>query len=290
MRELVRYYGYAGRAAAVAVLLGAAGCGADADGATAVVLARADGWREGAYEAAGRPYVLIEIAADRARAEQAWNENVTATLPPADGDPGEPGVYGMLDDVDFERRAVVVYSSGTSGTCPAWVRGIETTNGRVEITLGSSAERACTDDYRPYRLVLAVERDALPGLSELPVERIDVPSENLTGVEGRVVAYPAGPRGETDAADSTSCLAASDPFDRDEARERARSLLGLREDQIPESRTVRIARRGDDHPALRMDLRPGRCNVELDADGANRFRVTRVEVEVPAGEDALVVE
>lgn len=290
MRELIRYCRLAGRAAAVAALLAAAGCGADAGGATAVVLARADAWREGAFEAAGRPYVLIEIAADRARAERAWNENVPATLPPADGDPDEPGVYGTLDDVDFERQAVVVYSSGTSGTCPAWVRDIETTNGRVEITLDASAERACTDDHHPYRLVLAVERDALPGLSELPVERIDVPSENLTDVEGRVVAYPAGPSGETDAADGTGCLAASDPFDRDEARERARSLLGLAEDRIPESRTVRIARRGDDHLALTMDLRPGRCNVELDDDGANGFRVTRVEVEVPPGENALVVE
>lgn len=117
-----------------------------------------------------------------------------------------------------------------------------------------------------------------------------MPSENLADVEGRVVAYPAGPSGESDAADSTGCLAASDPFDRDEARRRARSLLGLTEDRIPESRTVRIARRGDDHLALRMDLRPGRCNVELDAGGAGGFRVTRVEVEVPPGEDALVVE
>ncbi len=100
---------------------------------------------------------------------------------------------------------------------------------------------------------------------------------------------PGGARDES-AADRMGCLAPSEPFDRDEARERARALLGLPESQVPESGTVRIARRGDERRALTMELRPGRCNVELDDDGANRFRVTRVSVEVPPGEEALVVD
>lgn len=79
-------------------------------------------------------------------------------------------------------------------------------------------------------------------------------------------------------------------FDRDRARERAEALLGLPEDEVEESRDTRIVRRGDEEFAVTMDLQPGRRNVELDEDDEGTYVVTRVEVEVPDGEDPLVVE
>ena len=75
----------------------------------------------------------------------------------------------------------------------------------------------------------------------------------------------------------------------DTGGERAESLLGRSEDAVEESATVRIMRRGDEQLLGTMDLRPGRLNLELDeVDG--EYRVTRVVVEVPDGEDELVVE
>lgn len=79
-------------------------------------------------------------------------------------------------------------------------------------------------------------------------------------------------------------------FDRDEARERAEALLGLAEDELPDSGDVRVIRRGDERPPVTMDLRIGRRNVELDPDGSGTFRVVLVQVEVPDEEPPLVVE
>jgi hypothetical protein len=48
----------------------------------------------------------------------------------------------------------------------------------------------CTADYRPYRLVLAVDRDRLPPISELPTTRVLFNGEQLGG-GGLVTTYPA---------------------------------------------------------------------------------------------------
>ncbi len=177
-----------------ALSLALAGCGPAQGGADegVTVLAKAEGWRPGLQQSAGFSYVLVEVAADADAAAQAWAENVPSSLSEREGDPAEPGIYAALETVDLSSQLLVVYSSGESGTCPAWVTDLATAEGRVAVTLDSTAEPggACTDDFRPYRLVLAVDRDRLPPLSELPVDRIDVPSANLTGVDGRVVRYP----------------------------------------------------------------------------------------------------
>lgn len=158
-----------------------------------VVLAKADGWRDGLQEAAGHSYALVEIATDEASAQRAWDENVPASLPDAGGDPALPGRYATLASVDLDRQAVVVFSSGQSGSCPAWVTSVDAVDGRLEVELTSTADQGepCTDDFQPYRLVLAIDRGRLPDLDRLPVERIDLPSENLTDVEGRATTYPA---------------------------------------------------------------------------------------------------
>lgn len=162
--------------------------GSGDDGTAVTVLARADGWRDGLpFDG----FLLVEIATDEAAASRAWDDNVPDTLEPADGDPIEPGLYGALDDVDLSRQALVVVSSGGSSSCPPWVRHLDAVAGRVEVSLARDDATACTDDFQPYRLVLAVDRDQLPADDELPIEHIDVPTDNLTNVEGRVVAYPA---------------------------------------------------------------------------------------------------
>ncbi|MEX2627152.1 MAG: hypothetical protein WD225_09715 [Ilumatobacteraceae bacterium] len=276
-------------AAAIGMLLLAAcgesgGTGSATGGDGVVVLAKAEGWRDGLQEAAGHPYMLVEVASDRDSAQRAWDDNVPDDLPQADGDPAEPGVYGSLDEVDFDAQSVVVVSSGESGSCPAWVEELSTAEGRFEVRLATVAAEACTDDFRPYRMVLAVDRGRLPDPEDLPVDRVDVPSENLEDVEGQVVAYPVGQ------AASPSDDPSDESFVREDARERAMTWLGRAEDEIVESEMVRIARRGDEELPVTMDLRPGRLNLELDDDGTGTFTVTRVIVEVPDGEDPLVLE
>jgi hypothetical protein len=182
---------------AVLPLVVAVACGPAPDGGTdalgeVIVLAKAEGWRPGLQDATGFTFVLVEVAADASVASVAWADNVPPSLPVGQGLPAVPGVYGEFDSVDFDRQAVVVYSSGESGTCPAWVTDLSASDGRLAVTLASTAEagQPCTDDFRPYRLVLAVDRDRLPEMSDLPLDRIDLVSENVTEVEGLVVAYP----------------------------------------------------------------------------------------------------
>ncbi len=157
------------------------------------VLAKAEGWRAGLADAAGQPHMLLEVAADAELAQRAWDDNVPDSLVEADGEPDQPGIYADLDDVDLDQKVVVVLSSGESSTCPVWVEDLSTVDDHLEVMLASvaPADQGCTDDYQPYRLVLAVDRDRLP-VDALPIERIDVPSENLLDVQGRAVVYPVG--------------------------------------------------------------------------------------------------
>jgi hypothetical protein len=77
-------------------------------------------------------------------------------------------------------------------------------------------------------------------------------------------------------------------FDEEVSLERARSYLGVAEEDVEETVMVRILRRGDESFAGTMDLRPGRFNLELDQDDEGVYRVTRVVVETEDGE--VVVE
>jgi hypothetical protein len=160
----------------------------EADSARVTTLVKAEGWRDDLMPGLGDPYAILEVAFDRETAERAWGDNVPADLPEQTGDPADPGIYGSLDDVDFDRQVVAVWSSGESGTCPAWLDDVRVLDdGAVAFTLGSAAPpgTACTMDYRPYRMVLALDRDAAPSPDDLP-------AEDVTGVpDGLVTAYPA---------------------------------------------------------------------------------------------------
>jgi hypothetical protein len=159
-----------------------------------VVLAREDGWRDGLMESVGHRYLVIEVAAGAGVAQRAWDDNVPDGLGERDGPPDEPGVYLPFEEVDLQTHAIVVVSSGTSSSCPAWPDDLRVADSRVEVDLATDvdADAPCTDDLVPYRAVLAVEHDRLPTADDLPIQDIDVPSENLTGVDGIMTGYPAG--------------------------------------------------------------------------------------------------
>lgn len=157
------------------------GGGGDDEGLAS--LAKATNWREelrGTTDA----FAVIEIAYDRKSAERSWQDNVPDDLERRDDElPAEPGLYGDLDDIDFDRQAVIVWSSGESGSCPGWLADIDTRDGTVHVERDAT-QQECTDDYNPYRMVLAVARDRLPESSDLPHERIEgVP-------DGEIRNYP----------------------------------------------------------------------------------------------------
>lgn len=150
-------------------------------------LAKAPGWRDGLGQLED-VYALVEVAYDRETAQRAWDENVPGDLQPRDDEqPAEPGRYGGLDEVDLERQAVVVWSSGESGSCPEWLVDIETVDDRVRVQTDATAD-VCTADYNPYRLVVAVDRAALPQSDELAGARIqddlDIEIRPYPGQEG----------------------------------------------------------------------------------------------------------
>lgn len=152
-------------------------------------LAKAEGWREG-IDQMPPPFGVLEIAYDRPTAERAWAENVPDGLPQRAGDPDEPGVYGDLDDVDLDTQVIVVWSSGESSACPGWLADVDVdASGTVLLQRDDSAGAfgACTDDYNPYRLVGAIDRDRVPESDALPTEDVAGVPEGPGAV---VTAYP----------------------------------------------------------------------------------------------------
>lgn len=166
---------------------GSGGAGG-ANGPAVQPLAKTDDWRPGLPYDLG--FGVVEIAYDRETADRAWQENVPGDLPERDGQPAEPGRYGDLGSVDFDTHAIVVWSSGQSGSCPGWLADIRTgADGTVELETGGDMG-ACTADYHAYRMLLAVERDRLPGPDKLPVTTVIVDGRS-SGAGSLVAAYPA---------------------------------------------------------------------------------------------------
>lgn len=105
----------------------------------------------------------LRVAVEEAAADKLWRALEADELDPA-SDPAERGRHGQLGDVDFDEQAVVLWRGGESGSCPERLDGIATQDdGVVEVTLSRSLlDAACTDDYRPYAVLAAVDREALP--------------------------------------------------------------------------------------------------------------------------------
>lgn len=79
-----------------------------------------------------------------------------------------------------------------------------------------------------------------------------------------------------------------DDFPTEQARDDARAVLGVDEDDLPDD--VRIGRRGDETFALTEDYVLGRRTVELDETDGDGFRVTAVTVELPDGPETYDLE
>jgi hypothetical protein len=156
-------------------------------------LAKADGWRDGLVDHfdGNEPFGLVEIAYDRATAERAWADNVPEALPERSARPEDPGRYGGLDDIDFASHALVVWSSGQSGSCPEWLADVRTRDdGGIEVRTRQRGG-ACTDDYNRYRMVLAVSLSRLPGVEALPTSDVVVDG-HTSGWQSLAVPYPSG--------------------------------------------------------------------------------------------------
>jgi len=146
-------------------------------------LAKAQSWRDG-LKRADDSFARLEIAYDRATAERAWAANVPDDLPHNPNGAPQPGIFTRFDDIDFQHEVLVVWSSGQSGSCPTWLADLRTAgDGSVKVQESHSGGPVCTEDYNPYRMVLAVNRGRLPARSALPADISGVPS-------GRVVRYP----------------------------------------------------------------------------------------------------
>lgn len=102
--------------------------------------------------------------------------------------------------------------------------------------------------------------------SEDPVTQPDQPTSGPDG--------PADDFGEDFSAD-----------DAEEARQRARELLGTAEADLSDD--VRVRRRGDEQFMLTEDYVLGRITVELDDDGSGTFVVTSAVVELPDGPETF---
>ena len=170
----------------------ATGCGGPtADGVTTLV--KAHGWSpslDTEDERFGGYFAVLEIAYDEPTAAAAWEAVVPADLPAADGEPHQAGRYGGLEDVDFDEQVLAVYSSGQSGSCPGWLADVVVDDGTIELTRREHVPgNGCSDDYNPYRLVLAVDRDKLPPVGTPPTDDVLVDGRRLSAL---VTSYPAG--------------------------------------------------------------------------------------------------
>lgn len=153
--------------AAATILL--AGCSAGPLGGSVETLAKLDGWRDGpGYEG---PFAVLEIAYDDGTAAMLWEDNVGAGQAARDG----------LAEVDLSRQVVALYSSGESGSCLESVHDVDLDDGTVDImlTVDTGGGDACSGDYNPYRVVIAIERADVPTRDE------------LAGTEGTVGGNPA---------------------------------------------------------------------------------------------------
>jgi hypothetical protein len=156
------------------------------------VLAKADGWRADIADLNIGYYAIVEVAYDESSAAQAWQANRPDAPVERSGLPEQPGVYGDLAGVNFTAEAVVVFSSGQSGSCPGWLAGINADPSEtVDLTTGEAMldGNACTDDYDPYRLILAVDRELLPDPEQLPTTDVTIDGRTL-GPDSIVTAYP----------------------------------------------------------------------------------------------------
>lgn len=114
------------------VLVAGAACGAVGDDVRPI--AKVEGWAPSAVAAfdGAQPFAVVEVVFDRESAEKALRDTIPDDLEQRTGEPRNPGLYGSLDAVDFESHAIVLWSSGESGTCPGWLADLAQEDGDGE--------------------------------------------------------------------------------------------------------------------------------------------------------------
>ena len=155
------------------------------------VLARLDGWGQRlSTDETVQADLVVEIAYDEAAARAVWDESAPDRLPQRSGEPRQEGRYGSLDDLQLDRQALVVYSSGQSGSCPGWPVHLSL-DGRVLVVEETEYVEGdgCNESFSPYRVLLAVDRDVLPAVDALPLRTARSGDREFDAL---VTAYPAG--------------------------------------------------------------------------------------------------
>lgn len=184
--------------AVLAVVLGASlsGCSLWRPGPAPIddaitVLARLEGWEQRLSTDQTVPAdLIVELAYDQSTARVAWDESAPDRLPERSGEPRQEGRYGSLDDLDLDRQALVVYSSGQSGSCPGWPVDLSL-DGRVLVVEETEYVEGdgCNESFSPYRVLLAVDRDVLPAADDLPLDTARTGDREFDAL---VTTYPAG--------------------------------------------------------------------------------------------------
>ena len=163
-------------AAVVVLSLGLGGCGlvesALGQRGSVQTLAKNYDMPEG-FLGSARDAATLEFAVDPETAVALWDEHVSDELPRGRGKPFGEGIYDDLDSVDFDRQVVALWW-GTEATCPQAVTDVRSPD-RATVELHTTEEgHACLDMATSFRMLLAIDRDRLPEVSELPVNLVEV--------------------------------------------------------------------------------------------------------------------
>lgn len=171
----------------VAAVLVPSGCSVPSPTSPVVTLAKAEGWRTGLAD--DSTFAILEIAYDLETAHRLWDENAGAALAAPTDVPVSAGRYGTLDDVDLGSQVLAVFSSGQSGLCDEWVSDVSRDGPEVDVTTTTGlADPSCDAVYVPYRVVIAVDRTAVPREAELGAARATLGSHG--GLPAEISTYP----------------------------------------------------------------------------------------------------
>ena len=136
------------------------------------------------------PDVTLELAFDHDTAELLWGKHVPDDLPRRRGEPYRAGIHGDIDRVDFDNQAIALWWGGEA-TCPQSVTDVQL-SGRSTVELHTTEEEpTCADMEVSFRMVLAIDRDRLPNVSQLPGNLVVVTDGNRRHA-GQVVPFTDG--------------------------------------------------------------------------------------------------
>lgn len=142
------------------------------EGAGMRTLAKVEGWRPG-FDRTSIPsedrFAALELAYDEASVGALWSAVVPEGLSAAAGVPRSFGIYGAVEDVDFDEHVVGLWSSGQSSSCPNWLGSVHRDQEKVAL-VGVAIRGICTADYAAYSQIVVLDRDQVPAREALPVD------------------------------------------------------------------------------------------------------------------------